>query len=61
MKKTYVPTVEELLTKPKRELDAVFRKAAETARDPTCDFELRVAATTTMENVRRSLSISRDR
>lgn len=59
MKKTYVPTVEELLTKPKRELDAVFRKAAEMAGDPTCGCELRAAATTTMENVRRCL-IKRD-
>lgn len=53
--KNYIPTIEELLRLPKRELDAIFRKAASVASDTTQAPQAREAATKTVENVRRCL------
>ena len=49
----HIPTIEELLRLPKRELDAIFRKAAGIAGDATRDPQTREAATKTVENLRR--------
>lgn len=49
----HIPTIEELLGLPKRELDAIFRKAADIASDETQNPEARDAASRTIENLRR--------
>lgn len=49
----HIPTIEELLGLPKRELDAIFRKAAGIASDDTQDPQAREAAANAVENVRR--------
>lgn len=48
-----IPTIEELLHLPKRELDAIFRKASAVAGDATKEPQAREAATKTVDNVRR--------
>ena len=54
--KNFIPTIDDLLHLPKRELDAIFRKAADIADDATRTPQARQAAAKTVENVRRSLS-----
>ena len=49
----HIPTIEELLGLSKRELDAIFRRAAGIASDATQEPQARHAATKTIENVRR--------
>lgn len=49
----HIPTIEELLALPKRELDAIFRRAAAVASDATQGPQTREAAERTVENVRR--------
>lgn len=51
--KNYIPTIEELSSKPERELSAIFRMASAMASDVTQDQAARRAASTTVENVRR--------
>ncbi|OPF64407.1 hypothetical protein [Hydrogenophaga sp. H7] len=51
--KSYIPTIDELLRLPKRELDAIFRRAASVASDATQGPQAREAAERTVENVRR--------
>lgn len=51
--KNYIPTIEELLTKPERELEAIFRNAAAIAGDTTRLPQEQAAASRTIENVRR--------
>lgn len=51
----YIPTIEELIEKPERELSAIFRKASAVAADRTKPPQPRAAASRTVENVRRCL------
>jgi hypothetical protein len=51
--KNYIPTIEELLRLPRRELDAIFRKAASVASDTRQEPQAREAAAKTVENVQR--------
>lgn len=51
--KNDIPTIEELLCLPKRELNAIFRKASEVACDATQAPQAKAAATKTIENIRR--------
>lgn len=53
--KNYIPTIEELLRLPKRELHAIFRSAASVAADATQQPQARAVAARTVENVRRAL------
>jgi hypothetical protein len=53
--KNYIPTIEELLRLPKRDLYAIFRKASAVAGDKTQDPQAREKAAKTVENVRRCL------
>lgn len=53
--KNYIPTIEELSTKPERELSAIFREASAAASNVAQDPSVRRAASKTVENVRRSL------
>lgn len=53
----YTPTIEELMKKPASELQAIFRKAAETAAVDTAPAQEREASKRTMEMVRRVLII----
>lgn len=53
--KNYIPTIEELLRLPRRELDAIFRKAASVASDASQNLQAREVAARTIENVRRCL------
>lgn len=45
----YIPTIEELLRLPKRELDAIFRKASRVAIDATQEPQARESAAKTVE------------
>ena len=54
--KTYITTIEELNGKPRSELNATFRKAAEIAASAARQSPEREAARQTMENVRRCLT-----
>lgn len=49
----YIPTIEELNGKPERELNAIFRKAAEAADNTSVSCDQRTAASKTCELVRR--------
>lgn len=49
----HIPTIEELLGLPKRELDAIFRRAAGIASDEAQEPQARRAAAQTVENIRR--------
>lgn len=51
--KNYIPTIEELLRLPKRELHVIFRMASAVASDATQEPQARRAAAKTVENVRR--------
>jgi hypothetical protein len=53
--KNYTPTIHELQGKPIRELQAIFRKAAEVASNADAQPAKRAAAKKTMETVRRCL------
>ena len=57
--KNHIPTIEEMLCLPKRELDAIFRNAADIAGDATQTSQAREAAAKTVENVRSCLRIQR--
>jgi hypothetical protein len=57
--KNHIPTIEELLSRPKRELDAIFRKAADIAIDAKQTSQAREAAAKTLENVRTCLRTKR--
>lgn len=48
----HIPTIEELLGLPKRELDAIFRRASGIASDAAQEPQAREAAARTLENVR---------
>lgn len=49
----HIPTIEELLGLPKRELDAIFRRAAAIASDEAQGPQARKAAANTVKNIRR--------
>jgi hypothetical protein len=49
----HIPTIEELLGLPKREVDAIFRSAAAVASDATKAPKTKTAAAKTIENIRR--------
>lgn len=51
----HIPTIEELLRLPKRELHVIFRRASAVASDPTQEPQARAAANRIVENVRRCL------
>lgn len=51
----HIPTIEELKRKTVRELDAIFRHAAEAAGDATREPSERADAAKTVDNVRRVL------
>lgn len=51
----YIPTIAELLGRPERELNAIFRMATNVATDSTQPPGARRAATKTVENIRRCL------
>ncbi len=53
--KNYTPTTHELQGKPTRELQAIFRKAAEVAGNADAEPAERAVAIKTMETVRRCL------
>lgn len=53
--KTYITTIEELKGKTRRELNAIFKKAAEVAATVERESPAKKAAIQTLENVRRSL------
>lgn len=53
--KNHIPTIEEMLRLPKRELDAIFRNAADVAGDATQRSQAREATARTLENVRTCL------
>jgi hypothetical protein len=55
----YIPTIEELNRKTVRELDAIFRQAAEAADDATREPSERAAAKATLENVERCRTVRR--
>lgn len=52
----HIPTIEELLGLPKRELDAIFRRAAGITSDASQEPRARKAAAQTVENIRRCQS-----
>ena len=54
--KTYITTIEELKGKTRRELNAIFKKAAEVAAIADGSAPEKLAARRTMENVCRCLN-----
>ncbi len=54
--KSYITTIEELKGKPKSELNAIFRKAAEVVASGKVSPQARKDAKRTVENIRRILS-----
>ena len=54
--KTYITTIEELKSKTRRELNAIFKKASEVAATVGRESPEKEAALRTLEGVRRSLN-----
>lgn len=49
----HIHTIEELLGLPRRELDAIFRRASSVASDASQQPQARKAAAQTVDNIRR--------
>ena len=54
--KTYITTIEELTGKTRRELNAIFKKAADIAAETASQASERGAAKRTLHDVRRCLN-----
>lgn len=54
--KTYITTIDELKGKPRSELNAIFKRAAEVASAVGSQASEKDAAKRTLDNVRRSLN-----